>query len=309
MRLWGRFALWSGLAPGHLPGHLPGLAPGHLPRLLPRLSPPVLPCLLLGLGLGVIWPAAEARADRVLVFAAASLAGPLDQVAAQWSSGTGHKVALSYAASSVLARQIEAGAPADLFLSANPDWMDYLIQKGAIDPGSRQVILGNQLALVSFRPGSAIDLDAPDWPEAIGSARLAIALTDVVPAGIYARQALEHMGVWGDLSPRVVQSDNVRAALALVASGAAPYGIVYVSDAVADPRVHLRARFDIRLHDPILYPVGVRMDAHDPARDFAAYLRRPEVIDLFRAAGFSAPSTPSTPSTPSNPAQPLGKSP
>ena len=241
---------------------------------------------VLCLGLIQVWPLA-ARAEKVTVFAAASLVGPLDDIAAAWSQDTGHEVVVSYAGSSVLARQIQNGAPADLFISANPAWMDHLIAGGHIRGDSRRVILSNALVLISFRPGDPVDVADPDTAlQALKGQRLVVALTEAVPAGIYARQALTHLGLWDAVQGQLVQADHVRAALGLAASGAAPWGIVYASDAVADPRVHVRAQIDPSAYDPILYPAGITARAGAAARAFLDHLTGAAAQQVFLRAGF-----------------------
>lgn len=196
-----------------------------------------------------------ARAEDVLVFAAASLAGPLDIIARQFEEETGHTVTISYGASSTLARQIEAGAPADVVVLANEAWMDHLDGIGALELGTRHTILNNRLVLIGSSGTEPITL--PDLAEAIGRNRLSLALTEAVPAGIYARAALENLDLWDTLRPNIVEMDNVRAAQQLVAIGAARYGIVYATDAASEPRVQVLAEVPDTLHPPIRYPVAV----------------------------------------------------
>lgn len=241
----------------------------------------LLPLLLAGA------PDAEpAAADEVTVFAAASLATALDEVAAGWTARTGVEVVLSYAGSPQLARQIREGAPADLFLSASEEWMDALAAEGLIVPGSRTDLLGNGLVLVAHGSGvPPVDLAA--LPSLLGEGRLAMALVDSVPAGQYGRQALTALGLWDAIEPRVAQSENVRAALALVAAGEAPFGVVYASDAAAEPGVTAVAAFPESSHAPILYPAALvsgRADADAAA--FLAHLDSPEADAAFAAQGF-----------------------
>ncbi|MFW2589593.1 molybdate ABC transporter substrate-binding protein [Sagittula sp. SSi028] len=231
-----------------------------------------------------VFCAAPLRAAEVTVFAAASLRSALDDVAEAYQSTTEHRLSLSYAGSSALARQIQRGAPADIFLSANGDWMDVLQSDGLLQDGSRVDLLSNSLVLVSYQAGDAVE--PAELPDILGEGRLAMALVDAVPAGIYGRQALTHLGIWPQIEPQVVQSDNVRAALALVALGAAPFGVVYSTDAMAEPRVHVRATFPDTSHDPIRYPAALTKD-HDPAAmDFLQFLRSPEAAEIFTRHGF-----------------------
>lgn len=222
------------------------------------------------------------RADDIIVFAAASTKTALDEIAAAYQAATGNTVILSYAGSSALARQIQFGAPADLFLSANPGWMDALEADGLLLPGSRTDLLGNSLVLIAHDNTAPMEITA--LPDALGEAHLAMALVDAVPAGIYGKAALNSLGLWDSLAPHVAQTDNVRAALALVALGEAPFGITYATDAMADPRVTVVASFPADSHPPITYPLAALTEAGLP---FAAYLRSPEARTVFEAQGFT----------------------
>ncbi len=222
-----------------------------------------------------------AMAETVTVFAAASLRGALDEVAAAYEDQTGHDVILSYAGTSALARQIGFGAPADVFFSANPGWMDVVARDGLIVEGSRVDLLGNRLALVAAGPVVLDDLTL--LPQRLGDGRLAIALVEAVPAGIYGKAALQSLGLWDDLSARVVQTDNVRAALALVALQEAAFGIVYATDAQADDRVQVVALLPDTLHPPILYPVAALTEA---GTGFVDFLASPQALALFADHGF-----------------------
>ncbi|NNU79433.1 molybdate ABC transporter substrate-binding protein [Halovulum dunhuangense] len=234
--------------------------------------------------------AMPAAAGDVTVFAAASLRTALDGIAAGWKAETGHAVTLSYAGSSALARQIEQGAPADIFISSSVDWMDLLETEALLAPGTRRDLLGNTLVLVAHGPdaapvgiGPALDLPALLGPEG----RLAMALVDAVPAGVYGRQALESLGLWERVAPQVAQSDNVRTALALVASGEAPLGIVYGSDAVAEPGVSVIGTFPEDSHAPIVYPVAQTADSDSAAAaEFLAHLGSPAAAASFARQGF-----------------------
>lgn len=234
-----------------------------------------------------------ARAADLTVFAAASLKNALDEVAAGFRAETGAAVTLSYAGSSALARQIEQGAPADLFLSASPDWMDALARQGLIDPASRADLLGNRLVLIAPKPSDG----APPAPFALrngadltgrlGDGRLALALVDAVPAGVYAKAALQSLGLWSAVAPKTAQTDNVRAALALVALGETPLGIVYATDAVAEPRVTVLAPVPAESHPPIRYPVAAVAGRANPLTPrFLAYLRGPAARAAFERQGF-----------------------
>lgn len=227
---------------------------------------------------------APVRADDVLVFAAASLAGPLDAIAANFEAETGHTVTLSYGASSALARQVAAGAPADVVVLANEAWMDHLADQGVLMIGTRHILLSNRLVLIG-RATEAEDITLQDFHPGPND-RLALALTEAVPAGIYARAALENLGQWDTLRPNIVEADNVRAALQLVALGAARYGIVYATDAGVEPRVRILAEIPEGLHPPIRYPVAVTAGGGDAAARFAGSLASLYARNAFTDAGF-----------------------
>lgn len=233
----------------------------------------------------------RAGAGEVLVFAAASLKTALDEIATEFEQTTGHDVTVSYAASSVLARQIQLGAPAGLFISANQDWMDVLQEQGLIDRDSRTDLLGNGLVLIGVGVQDQIGQMQPDvdLPAALGNGHLAMALVDAVPAGIYGKAALQNLGMWEDVQPQIAQTDNVRAALALVAAGAAPLGIVYRSDAQADDRVQIVASFPPDLHPPIIYPAALTAPGSPDARAFLDYLQSDEAEVVFAKQGFALP--------------------
>lgn len=199
-----------------------------------------------------------ASADVVTVFAAASLKGPLDEVAADFTVATGHEVAISYAGSNALAKQILDGAPADVFISASSDWMDKVEAGGVLAPASRQDLLGNTLVLVGQGAAAPVAISKDlDLKGLIGEQHLALAMVDSVPAGQYGKAALEHLGLWAGIEASVAQSENVRATLALVGRGEAPYGIVYKTDAAADKDVTIVGTFPEDSHPPITYPAAV----------------------------------------------------
>jgi len=237
--------------------------------------------------------ALPARAESLLVFAAASLAGPLDKAAELWQEETGQVVVISYAGSSALARQIEAGAPADVFLSANEGWMDHLAALGKIDNATRSSIWRNRLVLVSFADGDEIAItDTTFLPALIGDGRLAVGLVESVPAGVYTLEALRTLGAWDGLKEQLAQADNVRAALALVATGAAPWGIVYATDARVEPRVHLRGAFPENSHTAITYPAAHIKGGDPEGVAFLEFLKTDAVAAIFQEAGFQAVVTP-----------------
>jgi len=227
----------------------------------------------------------------VLVFAAASLKTALDAIAGEWRAGTGGRATISYAASSTLAKQIENGAPADLFISADRDWMDYLQQKKLIDPETRIDLVGNSLVLIAPAGSTAQVMIAPGFPLAamIGDGHLAMADPDAVPAGRYGSAALRVLGVWPQVAGHIAAAENVRAALLLVARGEAPLGIVYRTDAAAEPAVRIVGTFPPDSHPPIVYPMALTIAPRPEAPALAAYLRGPAARKLFEAQGFTAP--------------------
>lgn len=237
-------------------------------------------------------PAAIAAPSTI--FAAASLQPALEQMAQDGVLGA-PAPQLVYASSSALARQIENGAPADLFISADERWMDDTARHGAIVASTRSDLLGNALVLIA-PAGSRATVDLAHGPasllEALGSdGRLAIALPDSVPAGIYARQSLVHLGMWSALQSRMAMSRDVRAALNLVVLRQCPLGIVYRSDAVSEPRVKVLATFPADSHKPIVYPVAI-VKGHDDAKSRAllAALQSAKARNVFRHWGFGAPA-------------------
>jgi molybdate transport system substrate-binding protein len=238
---------------------------------------------------GLLMPAAGQ--DRpVLVFAAASLKNALDDINARFAQETGRSAAISYAASSMLAKQIEAGAPADIFISADLDWMDYLAKRNLIDTESRKNLLGNRLVLVAPNDKKTAVEIKPGFPLAdlLGDGKLAMADTNAVPAGKYGRAALESLGVWSSVERNVVQAENVRVALALVARGEAPYGIVYQTDATAEPGVRVAGIFPEDTHPPIVYPIALVAASGNPgAAALLAYIESDKARPLFEKQGFA----------------------
>lgn len=234
---------------------------------------------------------ALAQSKDLVVFAAASLKNALDEAATRWARETGRPAPkISYAGSSSLARQIEQGAPADLFLSADLDWMDYLDTKGLIRKETRLNLFGNAIVLIAPKGSQArLDLaDGVDLSPALGSGRLAMANVEAVPAGKYGKAALERLRAWDRVKDRVAQAENVRAALLLVARGEAPLGIVYATDAAAEPNVTVIASFPRDSHPPIIYPVAaVAGSAHADALPFLRFLRSAKARSAFTAQGFT----------------------
>ncbi len=234
-------------------------------------------------------PSQVAARDSLTVFAAASLKHAIDDINVAYMAATGKQVIAVYAGSSALARQIEAGAPADLFISADLAWMTYLDERGLVDRASKVDLVGNRLALVRARdfstglvigPGFALDA-------ALGEERLAIANVDAVPAGRYGKAALISLGVWDAVKGKMAQTENVRAALRLVSLGEAPLGIVYRSDAKVDRNVSVVGLFPADTHSPIIYPAArLRASSHRDALVYLAFLQSDEALAIFRRYGF-----------------------
>jgi len=234
-----------------------------------------------------------AAAPPLDVFAAASLKESLDAAAAAYERERGQSVRVNYAGSSALARQIDHGAPADVFISADLDWMDWLQGKSHVDTATRRELLGNALVLIAPARAatSAVNL-APgvNLLPLLGDGHLALALTASVPAGKYAKAALESLGIWPQLQAQVAEAENVRAALLLVARGEAPLGVVYASDARAEPRVQVIATFPADSHPPIVYPIAaLRASQHPQARAFVEWLQQADALEIFRQHGFVVP--------------------
>jgi molybdate transport system substrate-binding protein len=230
-----------------------------------------------------------ALAADVTVFGAASLSDALKEIAANYQKQSGKQVAVSLAASSVLARQIEASGGAEVFISADLDWMDYLDNKNLIQHDTRENLLGNKLVLVAGKDAGANIAIAPhfDLLGALKGGRLAMADPDSVPAGKYGRTALISLGAWSSVVDHVVNAENVRVALAYVARGEAPLGIVYETDAKADSNVKVVGVFPENSHQPILYPAALVKDAKPEARTFLAYLASPAARAVFEKDGFT----------------------
>jgi len=240
------------------------------------------------LALGVLAFARIAAADTVTVFAAASLKDALDENAKAYQARSGDRIVVSYAASSALAKQIEAGAPADLFISADLDWMDYVEQRRLIKTGTRQNLLRNRLVLIAPADSKASVSIVPGFPLArlLGDGRLAMANPDAVPAGKYGKASLEALGVWKDVQSKVAAAENVRAALVLVSRGEAPFGIVYKTDAAADPKVRVAGLFPENTHPPIIYPIAVTAAGKPAAGAFLKWLSGPQARAIFEKHGF-----------------------
>lgn len=235
-------------------------------------------------------PTGSLAGDSVTVFAAASLKNALDAVNAACEADIGEKATISYAASSALAKQIENGAPADIFVSADLDWMAYLSEKNLTKRDTEVKLLGNSIVLVAPTDSTvATEIkDKFDLAGLLGDGRLAMANVDAVPAGKYGKAALEKLGVWGSVEGKVAQAENVRAALALVSTGEAPLGIVYKTDAAADKKVKIIGTFPEGSHKPIVYPAAITAESKDD--DAAAFLKcmqSAKAKTLFEAQGFT----------------------
>jgi molybdate transport system substrate-binding protein len=238
--------------------------------------------------LGILAFARIAAADTVTVFAAASLKDALDDNVKVYQAGSGDKIVVSYAASSALAKQIESGAPADLFISADLDWMDYLEQRRLIKTDTRRNLLRNRLVLIAPADSKASVKIEPGFPLAriLGDGRLAMANPDSVPAGKYGKASLEALGVWKDVQSKVAPAENVRAALVLVSRAEAPLGIVYRTDAMVEPKVRIVAEFPENSHPPIIYPAAVTATGNSAAAAFLDSLSKPAAMAVFAKYGF-----------------------
>ena len=228
-------------------------------------------------------------AEKVNVFAAASLKNALDEVSAAWAAATGKETANSYAASSALAKQIEGGAPADIFISADLDWMKYLADKQLIAAGSQVNLLGNTLVLVAPADSAASVTIAPgfDLAGVLNGGKLAVCDVKAVPAGKYGKAALEKLGVWDKVEGSLAQAENVRAALKLVATGEAPAGIVYQTDANEEKKVKVLGTFPADSHPAIVYPAAlVAASQNADAAEFLKFLQSAPALDIFKAHGF-----------------------
>ena len=241
--------------------------------------------------LGGAWStAASAQDAKLVIFAAASLKDALDEVNTAYQREKGQETATSYAASSTLAKQIEAAAPADVFISADLDWMDYLAKRNLIKPETRVNLLGNRLALIAPINSTVRLSIGPNFPiaQALGSGRLAIADPNGVPAGKYGKAALEALGVWSSVADKLAPAENVRATLLLVSRGEAPLGIVYQTDAVVDKGVKILGSFPENTHPPIIYPIaGVASSTNPGAAGYIAYLKSPAARPIFEKQGFT----------------------
>jgi molybdate transport system substrate-binding protein len=261
----------------------------------------VLGSLMFGLAIvavaftGSVFSGADAATDAPggdpapIVFAAASMKTALDAVATAWKAQTGKIVSIAYASSATLAKQIEQGAPADIFISADLKWMDYLEKAKLVRAGTRQNLFGNKLVLIA--PGDTdVKLEIAKGFDLAGAAddgRIAVCMIDSCPAGIYAKEALESLGVFAGVEPKLAQVENVRNALTLVSRGEAKFGIVYATDAKADPKVKLVGTFPASSHSKIVYPAAlIAASANPDAALFFAYLTSQAATKIFLEQGF-----------------------
>jgi molybdate transport system substrate-binding protein len=248
------------------------------------------------LGLLIGLPPQVLAADNTLVLAAASMKDSLEEVAKLYERDTGRKVALSFAASSALAKQIEQQAPADIFISADLDWMDYLAKRDLIKPESRSNLVGNKLVLIAPKAvASPITIEKGNFPvlQRLGNSRLATGEPNSVPVGKYAKAALTHLGVWGEVEPKLVRAESVRSAMAFVSRGEALLGIVYETDAKVDKGVEIIGTFPADSHPAIIYPIARTTTSKAPdAQAFLDFVKSSAAFDVFRKYGFSAAPTP-----------------
>ncbi|MDZ4736436.1 MAG: molybdate ABC transporter substrate-binding protein [Rhodospirillaceae bacterium] len=238
-------------------------------------------------------PAVSAQSDALTILAAASLTNAIEEIGAQYEAETGKTVRFSFAASSALAKQIEAGAPAQIFAAADQKWMDYLAERNLIEADTRVSPIGNSLVLIVPADSAAGDITingSTDLGALLGvDGRLSVGDPDHVPAGIYAKEALESLGLWAAVEPRLAHAEDVRAALVLVERGEAPLGIVYATDAAISDKVRVIGSFPADSHTPITYPFAMIAGQNgEDAHAFFRYVTGPEGFETFRKYGFSA---------------------
>ena len=237
----------------------------------------------------MLTPLASAQAESIRIFAAASTTNAVGDIIKAYTIETGKTVVPSFASSSTLAKQIDQGAPADVYLSANPKWMDFIEGKNLVAPGTRTSLLGNRITLIQPGAGElSIEISKEmDLAGILGDDKLAMGDPDHVPAGIYGRKALESLGLWESVSPKAARAKDVRAALALVERAEAPLGIVYATDAAISKKIKVVALFPENTHPPIIYPACIiKGKAGDDARAFFEFLKGPKAAEIFKAYGF-----------------------
>jgi molybdate transport system substrate-binding protein len=244
--------------------------------------------LMCGLAIAPCGHAAEPEQITLTVFGAASLTNVLQDIGDAFTKETSIAVKFSFAASSTLARQIENGAPADIFMSADSDWMDYLQTRHLIQPSTRKDVVGNRLVLIAPANSSVKLKIEPNFAlaAALGQGRLATGDPGAVPVGRYAEAALTKLGIWNQIEQRIVRADNVRSALTFVDRGEAPLGIVYETDALIDKKVRVVDVFPADSHPPIVYPVALTRTAQTAATRFIAFLESPAAAQTFKSYGF-----------------------
>jgi molybdate transport system substrate-binding protein len=245
-------------------------------------------CAIALLALGVGAQAEGENKSQLLLFAAASLTNVLGELSANWEKSSGVTIRTSFAASSALARQIEAGGSADVFVSADREWMDYLAKRNLLDARTRRDLVGNQLVLIAPANSRVSLTISPGFKlaQALAGGRLAVADPDTVPAGRYARTALTNLGVWDSVSGKLARAENVRAALTYVARGESPLGVVYSTDAQIDSKVRVIATFPDNSHEPITYPAAATAKAGPHAAEFLEYLRSAPAAVVWKKYGF-----------------------
>lgn len=259
--------------------------------ILPRLI--ALPCAAFVFVAALLAQEAAAQTpaqNKLVVFAAASMETALDAIVPVFIQQKGKTASVSYGSSAILARQIERGAPADVFISADVKWMDYLDKAKLVEPGTRRNLLGNSLVLIEPADQRAELKIAPgfDLAGATGDGKIAVCTVDSCPAGIYAKEALQKLGVWNAVEPKLVQAANVRDALNLVARGEAKFGIVYATDAKAEPKVKVVDVFPATSHSPIIYPVAIIAGSKNPdAAIFVDFLTSPAATKILTDQGFT----------------------
>jgi molybdate transport system substrate-binding protein len=247
--------------------------------------------LFLGLVIlcGSIYSPAQAEDKTLVVFAAASMKNALDDIDTAFTAKTGVKVSASYAASSTLAKQIEQGAPADIFVSADTDWMDYAIGKKNINEATRVNLLGNSIVLIAPKDSKIDDVAIGpgfDLATLAGDGKITTGDVKAVPVGKYAKAALEKLGAWQAAEPKFAMAESVRAALTLVARGEAVLGIVYSTDAKVEPGVKIVGTFPADSHPPIIYPVAATATAKPESNDYIAFLRSQAAKTVLEKYGF-----------------------
>src|ERR1700712_2818365 len=247
--------------------------------------------------LGAIWSPAQAQDKSLTVFAAASMKNALDEVDAAYTAKTGIKIVASYAASSALAKQIEQGAPADVFISADTDWMDYAIGKKSINEPTRVNLLGNSIVLIAPKDSKIDNVSIAagfDLAKLAGDGKIATGDVKAVPVGKYAKAALEKLGAWTAAEPKFAMAESVRAALALVARNEAVLGIVYSTDAKVEPGVKIVGTFPVDSHPAIIYPVAATTAGKPEAAGYLAFLRSSAAKTILEKYGFTFLVSPTT---------------